>query len=166
MTHTPQCCFPEGAAGTSRAQAIVELALVMPLLLGIVTVLFQFGILFVAYVSIVHEARDIGRFVAVHPDTIDGVRCTDTGSSWAQICADAPSVIDSARITPGFSPACAALVNGQCGRAAGSQLQITLTYDATSIIFLPVNFRLGPWLQTTIPASLPPYTYFVMVEQH
>jgi hypothetical protein len=45
-------------------------------------------------------------------------------------------------------------------------MQITLTYDASSIIFLPVNFRLGPWLQVAMPTALPSYTYFVMVETH
>ena len=39
----------------ARAQALVELGLVMPLLVGIVMVLFQFGVLFVIYLSIVHD---------------------------------------------------------------------------------------------------------------
>jgi hypothetical protein len=57
-------------------------------LLGIITVLFQFGILFIAYLSLVHETRDIGRFVAVHPDTIDGT-CANTNSLWGKVCDDA-----------------------------------------------------------------------------
>src|SRR5258708_3949654 len=67
-----------GVNQTRRAhgQALVEMAFVMPLLIGIVAVLFQFGILFIAYLSIVHEMRDIGRWVAVHPDTIDGTSCS------------------------------------------------------------------------------------------
>jgi len=56
-------------------------------------VLFQFGILFVAYLSLVHETRDIGRNVAVHPDTLDGT-CTTAVSLWKQVCDDAPAVID------------------------------------------------------------------------
>jgi hypothetical protein len=160
-----------GSKNKSKAQSLVELALVMPLLVGIIAVLFQFGILFVAYLSIVNETRDIGRFVSVHPDTIDGVAgtaCTAAGTLWKQVCDDAPSVIDKTRITPTFSPACASLTAGKCtGRVAGAQMQITLQYAAAgSLIFLPTDFRLGPWLRVAIPTDLPAYSYFVMVETH
>jgi hypothetical protein len=59
------------------------------------------------------------------------------------------------------------LTNGHCtSRGSSAQLQVTLTYDASAIIFLPNNFRLGPWLNVAIPASLPAYDYYVMVEPH
>jgi hypothetical protein len=149
-----------------KAQALVELALVMPVMVGLVAVLFQFGILFVAFLSLVHETRDIGRYVAVHPDTIDGT-CTTAFSLWKQVCDDAPSVIDRNRVSPAFSPPCASLSGGACtSRTAGTQMRITLSYDASAIIFLPTNFRLGPWLQVAMPTALPPYDYYVMVETH
>src|SRR4030088_438152 len=88
-----------------KAQSLVELAIILPLLVGIVAVLFQFGILFIAYLSLVHETRDIGRYVAVHPDTIDGVAataCSATSTLWRQVCDDAPSVVDKTRIQPTF----------------------------------------------------------------
>jgi hypothetical protein len=156
-------------ARRSRAQALVELAMIMPLFLGIVTILFQFGILFIAYLSIVHETRDIGRFVAVHPDTIDGT-CATTGL-WKQVCDDAPSVIDKNLITPvSFTPACVTLTAAPAlacpTRTSGSQMKISLKYNAASIIFLPTTFRLGPWLNVVIPTSLPAYDYYVMVEPH
>jgi Flp pilus assembly protein TadG len=153
--------------GRGKAQSLVELAIIMPLLVGLIAVLFQFGILFVAYLSLVHETRDIGRYVAVHPDTIDG-GCATASSLWKQVCDDAPAVIDPTRVTAAFTPACAALnAQNKCAsRTSGTQMQITLTYNASSIIFLPVNFRLGPWLQVAMPTTLPPYTYFVMVETH
>jgi hypothetical protein len=154
------------AAQKSKAQALVELALIMPLLVGLIAVLFQFGILFVAYLSLVHETRDIGRFVAVHPDTIDGT-CTTTASLWKQVCDDAPSVIDPNKVTPTFTPACASLSAGKCtARTSGIQMKISLSYNASSIIFLPTAFRLGPWLNVAIPTSLPAYDYYVMVETH
>lgn len=150
-----------------RGQALVELALVMPLLIGIVAVLFQFGILFVAYLSIVNETRDIGRYVAVHPDIIDGTICTTASSLWKQLCDDAPSVISAANVQPTFTPLCASLVGGKCAlRTAGTMIHISLTYNATSIIFLPTTFRLGSWLTVAMPTSLPAYDYYVMVEQH
>jgi TadE-like protein len=161
----------------NRAQALVELALVMPVLVGIIAVLFQFGILFVAYLSLVHETRDIGRFVAVHPDIVDGgpsgstAPCASppTGSLWAHVCGDLPSVIDPMRVqdAPLVTPACASLSGGRCtSRTTGSQLHIQMAYDASTITFLPTTFRLGPWFQVSIPAALPTYDYYVMVEQH
>src|SRR3979490_2748718 len=96
-----------------KAQSLVEFAIVLPLMVGLVAVLFQLGILFIAYLSLVHETRDIGRFVAVHPDTIDG-SCITASSLWKQVCDDAPSVIDKTKITPTFSPACASLTAGKC----------------------------------------------------
>src|SRR5258707_13177961 len=99
---------PRSAHRSSRGQALVELALVMPLLVGIIAVLFQLGILFVAYLSLVHQTRDIGRYVAVHPDVLDGTPGTPTppcqgagppaGTLWAHACTDVPSVIDPPKI--------------------------------------------------------------------
>src|SRR6266852_1160801 len=142
---------PANPVDKQKAQSLVEFAIVLPLMVGIVAVLFQLGILFIAYLSLVHETRDIGRFVAVHPDMIDGT-CTTTSSLWKQVCDDAPTVIDKTLVTPTFSPACATLSAGKCtGRTAFSQMHITLQYNASSIIFLPTTFRLGPFLNATIP---------------
>jgi hypothetical protein len=159
-----------GVGAGSPAQSLVELAIILPIMVGIIAVLFQLGILFIAYLSLVHETRDIGRFVAVHPDTIDGsagTACTATGTLWRQVCDDAPSVVDKTKVTPTFSPACSTLTAGKCtGRTAGTAMHITLQYDASTILFLPATFRLGPFLNVAIPTSLPAYDYYVMVEQH
>jgi hypothetical protein len=149
------------------------MALVMPLMVGIVTVLFQFAILFVAYLSMVHEMRDIGRWIAVHPDTKDGVACSTVNSLWAQACADVPSVVDPGNITlsviasgDGVTRSCAALAGGECTtRTAGTELRLRIVYDATSVIFLPSRFQLGQYLNVAIPTPLPAYDYSVMVEQ-
>jgi TadE-like protein len=157
-----------GPARRRRAQALVEMALVMPLLIGIVAVLFQFGILFVAFLSVVNETRDIGRYAAVHPDTIDGTACTTPNSLWKQLCDDAPTVISPAKLTLAFTPPCTTLSSGNkcANRNAGTSIHISLQYNAASIIFLPTNFRLGSWLQVAMPTGLPVYDYYVMVEQH
>jgi hypothetical protein len=167
---------PADSTRRAPAQALVELALVMPILLGIVAVLFQFGILFVAYLSIVHETRDIGRFVAVHPDTVDGLGAATCATAMAaspttlmgQVCADTPSVVDPDSVTPLFNPACVTLSGaGHCtSRPSAQRMQVTLSYDASKIIFLPSRFRLGPWLDVAIPTTLPAYDYYVMVEPH
>ena len=139
----------------------------MPLLVGMVAVLFQLGILFISYLAIVHEVRDIGRYVAVHPDMLDGTTCSSATSLWKQLCADAPTVIDSTRLSLVVTPACASLTGGACaGRSVGSEIKVTVTYNAASSIFLPSNFRLGPWLNVAIPTTLPAYDYSIMVEPH
>lgn len=146
----------------------------MPILIGIVAVLFQLGILFVAYLGMVHEMRDIGRWIAVHPDTFDGTSCASANSLWAQACADVPTVVSPSRITvsviasgDGVTRSCALSTPQKCAsRTAGTELRLRIVYDASSIIFLPSTFRLGPYLNVAIPTSLPAYDYSVMVEQH
>lgn len=165
MTKTPK----------HKGQALLELALIMPVMVGIIAVLFQFGILFIAYLSLVHEMRDVGRWVAVHPDIIDGTTCTTANSLWKQLCDDAPSVIDPHKITLSAQPSadtvtrsCASLnATNHCTlRLAGQELHMRLSYDASSIMFLPTQFRFGPWINVGLPTSLPNYDYSVMVEQH
>ena len=140
----------------------------MPVLTGIIVVLFQFGILFIAYLSLVHEGRDVARYAAVWPDKIDGTSCSTAQSFWKQVCDDAPGVINTNSITQvSLSPACSALVNSHCtGRTPGSQLTVTLTYDASASVFLPTTLRLGPWFTVALPSSTFAYDYTVMIEPH
>jgi hypothetical protein len=77
---------------------------------------------------------------------------------------DMPSVIDPTLTTLAILPTCS--VTPCTARAAYTQLHITLSYNAASIIFLPTNFRLGPWLNVKLPTALPAYDYYVMVETH
>ena len=165
----------------SRGQALVELALVMPLLLGVVAVLFQLGVLFISYLSLVHATRDIARFVAVHPDTIDGAPVPPTppcssyspNSLWEHVCTyDVPTVIDRYKIkdNPITTVPCATLdAQGHCAtRTTGSMITINMYYDSSSVIFLPTRVRFGPFLNFDVPASWQTmsYDYTVMVEPH
>ncbi len=43
----------------------------MPLMVGLIMVLFQFGILFISYLGLVHMGRDLERWLTVHPDSSD-----------------------------------------------------------------------------------------------
>ncbi len=164
------------------------MALVMPLLLGIVAILLQFGVLFISYLSLVHATRDIARFVAVHPDIADGAPpwptppCSVAGppnppptpdTLWDHVCRyDVPSVIDKNNIKdlPLISIACASLdANGHCPtRTTGTAITINMSYDSSSNIFLPTSVRWGPWLKFDVPASFTTmsYDYTVMVEPH
>ena len=58
-------------------------------------------------------------------------------------------------------------MNSKCAnRLAYGEVRMRLHYDASTLIFLPTDFRLGPWLRVKIPTALPDYDYSVMVEQH
>jgi hypothetical protein len=142
----------------NRAQALVELGLVMPVLVGIVVVLFQFGVLFVIYLSIVHATRDVGRWLAVHPDTTDA-------QFQSYVSADMPSTISGAYLTAQALPGCASLSNGICtARSAGSALHIRMSYDPIMSVFLPTQLNLG-FFNASVPIVLPQYDYYVMIEQ-
>ena len=143
----------------NAGQALVELALTLPVLLGVVAVLFQLGVLFVAYMSIVHATRDVGRWVSVHPDTTDA-------DIQAHIQANMPSTISGQNLSVQVTPACATLSNGRCTqRPAGATVQIHMSYDPSSSVFLPTRIAWG-FFNASVPLRLPPYDYFVMVEQH
>jgi Flp pilus assembly protein TadG len=77
----------------TRGQALVELALIMPLLVGVLVVLLQFGILFVTHLSIVHMGRDVARWISVHPDVRDADPGSWTVTPWA--CDTSPTTIST-----------------------------------------------------------------------
>src|SRR3954454_6518893 len=89
----------QATSGASPGQALVELALTLPILLGIVAVLFQFGIIFVSYLSIVHETRDVGRWIAVHPDD------KSDADLLIMAKANAPQVINPSNLNLTVTPA-------------------------------------------------------------
>src|SRR5438105_3596009 len=121
-------------------QSLVELALVMPVLVGLVLVLFQFGIIFISLLSIVHETRDVGRWIAVHPD--------DKVDTQLQQMArdDAATVINKNLLTLTVAPGCTppatpatgtSQVNGHCpARNATDSITLHMTYDVTGSLFL------------------------------
>lgn len=171
-----------------RAQALVELALVMPVLVGIIVILFQVGILFISYLSVVHMTRDVARWLTVHPDTLDGAKgdclapnvapfyTAANRTLYRRMCDDAPGVIDYKNVTitilPGYvqTPAQAARTCTStlpcASRPAGAELRIQLKYDASSAVFLPASYHFGPFINVDLNTNLPPYEYSLMVEPH
>ena len=145
------------AARSEQGQSLVELALYLPFLLFFMVATFQFAVLFFAYLSVLNSARDVGRWLVVHPNTTDAV-------ATANIKARLPSDLDASKLTITFSPACGALVSGKCAnRPVGSTLTATLNYDAGGSMFLPSTFRLGS-SEIAFPTSLPTYKLYLSVE--
>lgn len=135
----------------SDGTAVIEMALVFPVLMGIVAVCLQFALVFLTYVSLMFAGRDLARWLVIHPDTTDS-------SAIAALEARLPEDIYSNKLTVTISPACSSLNSaGRCAsRTVGTQLQLTLNYDATSLYFLPRPAGFSPSALT--------YTTYFMVE--
>lgn len=140
----------------------------LPMLFGVSIVLFQMGILFMVYLNLVHASRDVGRWLAVHPDSTDA-------QVQAYVQANLPTNLIPSALSFSFtaldpnewpwSPRCQVLdASGRCGaRATGSAQRVALTYDVAPHVFLPTRITLG-WWSTAVPTTLPRYAYNVMVE--
>ena len=59
-----------------EGQSLVELALYLPMMAIFIFACFQLAIIFYDYLSVMNAARDIGRWLVVHPHTLDS---TDRG---------------------------------------------------------------------------------------
>ena len=133
------------------------MALLMPFLVLFGLVCVQFAVLYLAYMSVVTATRDAARWTSVHPHALDS-------TTVAQVNARLPTNLNSARLTIAITPACTTLVSGKCSaRTPGAQLEVTLTYDVTDILFLPATINL-PGFSASIPRTLPAYSMFVQVE--
>ena len=109
-------------------QALVELALIMPVYLVLIATAFQLSFLFFAELALSNATRDGARWLAIHPDNVD----TTAAST---ISGRVSSPLDPSKVTVAVSPSCTSLdANGRCAsRPAGTQLSVTLTYDANSL---------------------------------
>jgi Flp pilus assembly protein TadG len=120
----------------SRAQALVELALVMPLMVGIVAVLFQYGILFMSYLSVIHMTRDAGRWLSVHPDSQDS-------DVMLYVTKDMPTSVMFPTTADGPSLHCTYSANWSC--AAGA----TLSLPSNGGLLVQMNILCGTYNATT-----------------
>ena len=146
-----------------RAQSLVELAMVLPIILMALLVCLQYGLLFFAHLSVMNAGRDAGRWVAVHPHNTDVV-------TEGRIKDRLPANLDPNRLQIFFSPACTApdgTAGAECpNRQAGDVITTTLRYNASSLIFFPSRFGVGgPVGAVTIPENLPDYTVWTMAER-
>lgn len=123
-----------------RGQSTVELALVMPVLLMLMGTAFQLALLFSAEISLSNATRDGARWLAIHPDRVDA-------DAIAAISSRVSYPLDAADLTVTVSPSCTSLIAGRCAsRPAGSELSVTLTYDASDLwlfqgLYFPATTR-------------------------
>ena len=149
-----------GLARRTRGQALVAMALLMPVLLFFGLACIQFAIIFKTYIDVQNVTRDAARWVSVHPQVLDS-------TNDATIRARLPSGIKTARLTTAYSPQCTTVSGGKCTAAAtrntGDPISVTSTYNITDILFLPSTLGWGSWA-ISIPTLLPSYTITMQVE--
>ena len=140
-----------------EGQSLVELALYLPIMVAFIFTCFQLAILFYDYLSVMNAARDIGRWLVVHPHTLDS-------TASAAIRARLPSNLSSSALNVAVNPPCTSLTAGKCpNRPVDARLSVTFTYDVTSHLFVPRQFGFGG-LQVQFPTTLPAYTLHMVVE--
>jgi hypothetical protein len=167
--------------GRTPAQALTELAFLMPLLVVVFAALIQFGLLFVVYLNVLHLTRDVGRWLVAHPDKTDQEVIAyiqanvPTGLDYANFHLDATASFPAGNTTawPWYPNCPARSATGECvsgaangpqDRSTGLRQRISLTYDATPHILLPTRIGSGYW-ELKIPWSVQQYTYYMMVEE-
>jgi Flp pilus assembly protein TadG len=140
------------------AQALVEFAMVFPMILLTLLVCYQYAILFFAHLSVMNAGRDAGRWVAVHPHNPDATTVTNVKNRL-------PPNLDSGKMTISFSPACSAVgTDLKCAnRNPGDRITTTLTYNVSNLIFFPSQFGFLN-MKVTMPQSLPAYSVWTMAE--
>lgn len=98
--------------GKESGQAVVEFALVLPLLALMIAGIVQFGITYNHYITITDATRAGARVAAVSRSTCPG--------NTTQAVRDSASGLDQAQLSVSVSPG--------CPWAIGSQVTVTATY--------------------------------------
>ena len=136
---------------------MVEMALLVPVLVIFLMGCLQFGILFQAYLSVMNTTRDATRWLVVNPHQTDA-------TAIAAVKARLPSNLQPTPLTITITPACATLTASKCvGRTTGTALTVTMTYNATSLLFVPSSLTFRSY-SVAMPSSLPAYAITMGIE--
>jgi Flp pilus assembly protein TadG len=157
-----------------KGQSLVEFAFALPLFMMLVFVTIQLSLLFIAYYSETRMARETSRWLAINRNALDtavGTHVQTTmlpglvsGTPTSPTVVGNTATVYVGRMKVDFTTCGAATAPcTNANRAPASTVTVTMTYDASNLIFLPSTFRFG-WLTTRIPTSLPAYSVSTMVE--
>lgn len=128
-----------------RGQNLVEFALLVPLLCLLLIGAIQFGLIVQQYLAVVHFTREVARYASVNAgDTDDELR------DYARSVA--PSSLSWSALSISFSPSAGS-------RVSGGEMEVGVSYDLTSRLFIPQSFF--GW---QVPTTLPPYTVTMRIE--
>lgn len=124
-------------------QAIMEFALLLPILVLFIVVGIQFALLLNAYLSLTHLARAGARYATVNFST------DSTISNYVR--SSIPGTLNPIKIATTVSPG-----QGTTYRTTGYTITVNVGYDMRDKMFIPSTFSLGTFtlaLPTRLTAS-------------
>ena len=136
---------------TDEGQSIIELAIMLPFMAYFIMTVLQLALIAFTYIGVTNATREGIRWIAIHPDTTDA-------AATATIKAGLPQTLNQTKVTVVLTPPCSSLdpQTGKCpNRPPGSQLSVTLTYDASSLALFPGVY---------VPSLAPTYTMYMRAE--
>ena len=151
MRMTKTCFRKVGFTGSRRARrasAIVEFALVAPILILLSLAMVQFGIILNARISLTNLCRQVSRYAAIHGteknvDSVIKQYAVDTGNGLGiKIAASNVTMSTSENTT-----------SSPNNRRQYDALDVTVTYDLTSKYFLPTTFFNVKFTRTTFTST-------------
>lgn len=141
-----------------KGQAMVEFALVLPILVFFVFMALQVAMILGAYVSVIQLARHSARYVAVHPEMYDNEIMDQAVEPSTPTNLDYGDFL-SITIDPGVCDSGDSSTNPCSDRIAGDPVTVSLQYNAADLMFLPTTF-----FGFTIPTTLPSLSATMVVE--
>lgn len=108
-----------------KGQAMVEIAIIIPILLIILMAIFEFGRIFNAYLIITHASREGARSAALGSDDIQITQTVNNSITY----------LDTSKLTISISPS-------QSSRNRGTNVTVNLQYDLDIIV--PIIDRIIP----------------------
>jgi len=135
-------------SGKSRGQAIVEFALVLPVLLVLSMLIIQYGIIFYTTIGLTNLSREGARFAATQPaSTVAATVATQDAAVRTRIQNVLPPSIKWADIQNNITITCLDTAGNDkdasgnpIPRAAGLLIKVTITYNMSNKLFLPSTF--------------------------
>ncbi len=170
------------SAGRRRGQALVELALMLPVFLFLMMGVIQLAALAMVWISLQGLTQDTARWMAVSsqaapytsttPCATDNTRINYPRPRWANgpspggptdfetysrnyMDCNLPPILRSANfVSRTWSPACTGTTDCYTSgiRSANTPLTLTVVYDWSNVVFMPGGLR--GWLGWVIPANV------------
>lgn len=111
-----------------RGSALVEFALVAPILVMLILLMVQYGLVMNRMLTLSHAAREAARYAAVHPQDDEAIKGKARGAMRGR--GHRPErmniVIEPARGSPDRKP--------------GRPIKVTVQYDMRDELFIPTEF--------------------------
>lgn len=129
-------------SGKNRGQALVEFALVLPLLLILTMLIIQYGIIFYTTIGVTNLSREGARYAATAPASDDDIE--------GRIEDVMPPNINFSDLSINISPA-----EGSDDRVIGTRalIKVAVSYNMKKKLFLPSTFFGIPVFSETYTAQ-------------